>query len=112
MNRVLRGSPELIDGFESLIRYCLPMTFALTFAALTSAASRADAATINHANITGGASSFTSADGKLTLTPFAAGGGAVVFGPTSGCCMGVNGGANNGGVDDIDGSPITTGDRE
>ena len=79
---------------------------------MASSAANAVEVIINHANITGGAAIYTSADGKMTLTPFAAGGGAGTFGATSGCCIGVHGGANNGAIGDADGSPITVNDRE
>lgn len=72
----------------------------------------AKAETIDHTSITAGASSFTTGDAKVTLTPLAAGGGAGVFGATSGCCIGVSGGTNGSGVDDADGNPATAGDRE
>jgi hypothetical protein len=85
---------------------------ALLAVGLASIASNAQATNISHTSIIGGSSSFTSADGQLTLTPFAAGGGAGVFGSTSGCCIGVGGGANGSGIDDVDGNPATTADRE
>jgi hypothetical protein len=78
MNRILRGNAKAARGLKSDKMNLSPIAFGLAFAALATAAP-SHAATINHANITGGASSFTSADGKLTLTPFAAGGGAGVF---------------------------------
>lgn len=87
-------------------------TLALALTSLTSSFSQANEITINHANITAGASVYASADGKITLTPFATGGGAGVFGSTSGCCIGVQGGANNSAIGDADGSPLTVGDRE
>lgn len=112
MNRNYRGGFKSVYDWTTFKPCWLPMTLALTTIGFLTLSPQADAATISHTNITGGSSSFTSADGKLTLTPLAAGGGAGVFGATSGCCIGVNGGANSGGVDDIDGSPITTNDRE
>ncbi|RIK84338.1 MAG: hypothetical protein DCC67_05015 [Planctomycetota bacterium] len=84
----------------------------MLFAVYVAACVSAHAVTFDHTSITAGAVSYTTADAKVTLTPFAAGGGAGAFGPTSGCCIGVNGGTNNGGVDDADGKPDTAGDRE
>lgn len=86
------------------------MTLALI--SLASTMAQADEVTIDHTNITAGASTYTSPDAKITLTPFATGGGAGVFGATSGCCIGVEGGANNSAIGDADGNPLTVGDRE
>jgi hypothetical protein len=84
----------------------------LSVVAFTDVSPEAQSATISHTNITAGTSSFTSADANLTLAPYAAGGGAGTFGSTSGCCIGVSGGTNGSGIDDVDGNPLTTADRE
>lgn len=72
---------------------------------------RSDAASIVPGDLTSGDSSFTTADTKVTLNPFAAGGAAGTIG-ASGCCFGVTGGTNNVAVTDGDGDPLTTADRE
>ena len=69
------------------------------------------AGSISAADVSG-LSSYTTPDGKVTLSPFAAGGAPGQFGPDNSCCIGVAGGSNANGVDDLDGDPATTGDRE
>jgi hypothetical protein len=109
MNQKTCGCLRFDFKLKHFRRYLLLSLVALALAISTS---DAGAVTISHTNITAGSSSFTSADGKLTLTPFAAGGGAGTFGATSSCCIGVAGGTNGSGIDDVDGSPLTTADRE
>lgn len=110
MKRIHHGISKLICGLTKTCRYFVWSALVAMFC--SQLALQAQAVTISHNDITGGSSSFTSADGKLTLTPYAAGGGPGVFGATSGCCIGVSGGANSAGIDDLDGSPVTTNDRE
>lgn len=75
------------------------------------ATSCGDAASIAPGDLTDGDATYTTPDGKVTLTPFAAGGGAGTLG-VAGCCFGVTGGTNNVAVTDGDGDPLTTADRE
>jgi len=76
--------------------------------------SNANADTIFATDIANGSSSYTTSGGEVTLTPFAAGGGAGTFGAVDGGTQffGVAGGANANAIDDADGDPLTTGDRE
>lgn len=69
------------------------------------------AGTIVPGDITNGAASYTTPDGLATLNPFTAGGTPHTIG-LGGCCIGVTGGSSTAGVDDGDGDPMTTGDRE
>lgn len=66
------------------------------------------AAVITDADIPGGASSFTTGDGLVTLTPTVGGAPATIGGGGSGCCFGVG----NDQINDADGDPSTTGDQE
>ena len=98
-----------------MMKICRSLTLLTAFTLVTPMGlDHSNAAPINviHSDITAGTSSYTTPDGKLTMTPFAAGGGAGTFGPTSGCCIGVAAGVNNSGTDDGDGDPLTTADRE
>ena len=70
-----------------------------------------EAAAIVPGDLTNGDATYTTPDGKVTLTPFAAGGGAGTLG-VAGCCFGVTGGTNNVAVTDGDGDPLTAADRE
>lgn len=73
--------------------------------------SGAGAGTIVPGDITNGAASYTTPDGLVTLNPFTAGGTPHTIG-LGGCCIGVTGGSSTAGVDDGDGDPATTADRE
>ena len=67
--------------------------------ALTTSLTLAGSAT--YSNILGGDGTYV--DTGITVNPFAGDGSPGIFGPTSGCCIGVQGGTNNGAVDDVDG---------
>lgn len=68
--------------------------------------SQTNASSITGSDITNGASSHTTTDGLVTLTP-TSGGSASTIG-SNGCCFGVG----NDSVNDSDGDPTTTGDQE
>ena len=70
----------------------------------------ASAGTITGADVVS-QTGYTTPDGDVTLSPFAIGGVPGTFGSSAGF-IGIDGGVNNSGVDDADGDPSTTADRE
>ena len=83
-----------------------PLMYASLALALGTAAT-ASAFTITPADISNGSSSYTTADGLVTLTP-KLDMAPSTFGVSGGCCFGVG----NDQINDADGDPNTTNDQE
>ena len=86
-------------------------TTAITLTAALFAAAHAQAATITAPDITSGSSSYTTGDGLVTLTPYSAVTGAGTVG-TLGAGVNFFGVGADNKIQDVDGDPATTGDRE